>query len=83
MCMDRMQILMPSDLRRKIKLRAEKENKPQGEVVRELIQKGLAVEQGRSTGDALLKLVDLGKQLRVRGPKDLATNHDDYFAKEV
>lgn len=83
MCMDRMQILLPNELRQKIKLRAAKANKPQVEVVRELIQKGLEAEQPRSTGEALLKLANLGKELGVHGPKDWATDHDDYFAKEV
>jgi predicted DNA-binding protein len=83
MCMIRTQILLPLELRRRIKLRAEKDQKPQGQIIRELIQKGLETEEQASTGDALLKLADLGKRLGVRGPKDLAANHDDYFAKEV
>ena len=81
--MQRMQILLPTELRQKIRLRAERNNKPQGQVIRELIQKGLDAEEPRSTGDALLRLADLGKRLGVRGPKDWAKEHDAYFAKEV
>jgi hypothetical protein len=73
--MQRMHIVLLSELRQKIRLRAEQDNKPQGEVVRDLIQKGLDAEKPRSTGDALLRLVDLGKRLGVRGPKDWAENH--------
>jgi len=82
-CMQRMQILLPSELRQKIRLRAEQDNKPQNQVVRELLEKALTAERPRSTGDALLRLVDLGKRLGVAGPKDWATRHDAYFAKEV
>jgi hypothetical protein len=61
----------------------KQDNKPQNEVVRELLEKALTAERPRSTGDALLRLVDLGKRLGVSGPKDWATRHDAYFAKEV
>jgi plasmid stability protein len=83
MCMQRMHILLPSELRQKIRLRAEQDSKPQNEVVRELLEKGLSAERPRSTGDAMLRLVDLGKRLGVAGPKDWASRHDEYFAKEV
>ncbi len=81
--MQRMQILLPKELRQQIRLRAQRNNQPQGEVVRELIQKGLEAKEPHSTGNALLRLADLGTRLRVRGPKDWAKNHDAYFATEV
>ncbi len=81
--MQRTQILLPNELRQQIRLRAERTNQPQGRVIRELIRKGLDAEEPRSTGDGLLRLAELGKRLRVRGPKDWASDHDAYFATEV
>ena len=81
--MNRMHVVLPPDLRERIRLQAQQERKSQAEVVRELIQKGLEVQQPGSAGEALLRLATLGKKLRVRGPKDWAKNHDAYFAKEV
>jgi hypothetical protein len=40
------------------------------------------VSQGKtqeSLGEALLRLAQVGKKLRLTGPKDLSTNHDDYL----
>lgn len=78
-----MHVVLPPALRDRIRLQAQQERKSQAEVVRELIQKGLEVQQPGGAGEALLRLATLGKKLRVRGPKDWAKNHDAYFAKEV
>ncbi len=81
--MDRMHIVIPHSLRDRIRLYAQQEQKSQAEVVRELLQKGLDADKPGSTGGALLRLAELGKKLKVHGPKDWARYHDAYFAKEV
>jgi hypothetical protein len=65
-----------------IKLRSRRDQKPEAEVLRDIVDKGLAVEGSTakmSTGQSLLQLVELGKKYGAHGPTDLSTNLDDYL----
>lgn len=65
-----------------IKLRSRRDQRPEAEVLREIIDKGLTVEDSTarmSTGQSLLQLAELGKKYGARGPTDLSTNLDDYL----
>jgi hypothetical protein len=81
--MIRTQVYLTEEQVKDIKLRSQREDRPEAEVIRDLVDKGLAVSTGqptrKSTGETLLELVELGKRLNLRGPTDLSTNHDDYL----
>ena len=65
-----------------IELRVRRERRSKAEVVRDVVDRGLAVDAAasrRTSGQALLELAELGKQLNLSGPTDLSTNHDDYL----
>jgi hypothetical protein len=65
-----------------IKLRSRREQRPEAEVLREIIDKGLTAEDSTgklSTGQSLLQLAELGKKYGAHGPTDLSTNLDDYL----
>ena len=51
-------------------------------MIRELLDRGRAISQGKrqeSLGEALLRLAQVGKKLRLTGPTDLSTNHNDFL----
>jgi hypothetical protein len=81
--MIRTQVYLTEEQTRSIKLRAQQEARSEAEVIRELVDKGLTRGDGaprrKSTGETLLELAALGKQLGIAGPADLSTNHDDYL----
>ena len=65
-----------------IKLQARRERRSKAEVMRDIVDRGLAADASasrRTSGQALLELAELGKQLNLSGPTDLSTNHDDYL----
>jgi hypothetical protein len=65
-----------------IKLRSRREQKPEAEVLRDIVDKGLAAGDSTvklSTGQSLLQLVELGEKYGAHGPADLSTNLDDYL----
>jgi len=74
-CMKRKQIYLTETLDREVGYLARKENKPQAEVIRELLEKGINKKKKMSGGEFLLKLASYG----VKGPKDLSTNLDRYL----
>ena len=65
-----------------IKLLAERENKDEAEIIRELLDIGRKAASNtthESTGDALLRLAKLGEKLHVKAPADLSSRIDDYL----
>jgi hypothetical protein len=80
--MIRTQVYLTEEQAQAIKLRSQRQQKPQAEVIRELVDNGLHVSRGikrQTTGEALLELVALGKKHKISGPTDLSTNLDDYL----
>jgi hypothetical protein len=78
--MIRTQVYLTEEQTRDIKLRAKRENKPEAEVIRELLDTGrhaAASTAHESTGDALLRLAKLGERLHVKAPADLSARIDD------
>ena len=73
---------LTEDQARDIKLRAKREKKRETEVIRELLSIGFNASRStsrESTGDALLRLANLGEKLRVKAPADLSSRIDDYL----
>jgi hypothetical protein len=80
--MIRTQVFLRDEQSLDIKLRAKRENKPEAEVIRELLDKGRAADQrtNRETaGNALLRLAKLGEKLQVQAPADLSSRIDAYL----
>jgi hypothetical protein len=80
--MIRTQVYLTEEQSQAIKLRSRRDQKPEAEVLRDIVDKGLAVEGSTtkmSTGQSLLQLVELGEKYGAHGPTDLSTNLDDYL----
>jgi hypothetical protein len=73
-------ISLPEALDQKIRERAKRLQAPEERVIRELIEQGLSqqTQQWKNAGEALSSLSELG----IKGPKDLAINHDKYLYEE-
>jgi predicted DNA-binding protein len=73
------QISLPEELDQKIQERAKLLKESEERVIRELIEQGLqAPKPWKNAGEALSSLSELG----IRGPKDLAINHDKYLYED-
>ena len=77
--MIRKQIYLTKELDQHIHVLSQQQNKPEAEVIRELLKNGLKNERPMSTGEALLGLATLGEKLGMSGPTDLSERHDDYL----
>jgi hypothetical protein len=78
--MIRTQVYLRDEQTEDIKLRAKLQNKPEAEVIRELIDVGRNVTnsaQQETAGDALLRFAKLGEKLQVKAPSDLSNRIDD------
>ena len=79
--MIRTQVFLTEEQARDIKLRAKRQNKPEAEVIRELVSEGLKTSpstEKESTGQSLLRLAGI----HGKGPTDLSTRIDDYLYEE-
>ena len=73
------QISLSEELDEKIRERVKRLNQPEEQVITQLIEEGLNTpKQWKNAGDALSSLSELG----IRGPKDLAINHDKYLYED-
>jgi hypothetical protein len=77
--MIRKQIYLTRELDQYIHMLSKKQNKPEAEVIRDLLATGIKKQQPMSTGEALLGLATLGETLGMSGPTDLSERHDDYL----
>ena len=72
-------ISLPEQLDQKIRERVKRLNQPEEQVITQLIEEGLKKpQQWKNAGEALSSLSELG----IRGPKDLAVNHDKYLYED-
>lgn len=78
--MIRTQIYLPKQLYQTIDLVAKKEKKPKAEVIRAVLEKGLAEKSKKANaGNALLRLA----KNPIKGlPRDLSTNIDKYLYED-
>ena len=74
-------LYIPEQLEEKIKLAAETQNKSKAEVIRQALEKGIITvqNQGTASAQALLKIAEIGKKYKPKGPKDLSANLDKYL----
>jgi hypothetical protein len=78
--MIRTQVYLTEGQARDIKLQAKRERKPEAEVIRELVNKGLRQlgSHEESTGHSLLRLAAIGG----KGPEDLSSRIDEYLYED-
>jgi metal-responsive CopG/Arc/MetJ family transcriptional regulator len=72
-------LYIPQHLNEKINVIAKAQKKSKAEVIRQALERGLKEERGRSGAEALLDLVKFAKEQKIKGPRDLSTNHDYYL----
>ena len=81
--MIRTQIYLDEDQAQDITMLAKSQKRKKAGVIRALIQKGLEQEKKeQSVGNTFLDLASSGKKLKLKGPKDLSLNHDQYLYDE-
>ena len=73
-------ISLPEELDQQIQERAKRLHASEEQVITTLLEEGLKrpKQQWKNAGDALSSLSELG----IRGPKDLARNHDKYLYED-
>ena len=75
------QISLPEKLDQQIRERAKRLQAPEEQVITQLLEEGLNKphqQQWKNAGEALKSLSELG----IKGPKDLAINHDKYLYED-
>lgn len=77
----RINIYIPEDLNRRLDLAAKSTYKAKAEIIRQALEKGISAvqQQGTASVQVLLKIIELGKKYRVKGPKDAVENFDEYL----
>jgi len=76
--MIRTQVWLTEDQSKYIKERARSEKRKPAHVLRELVDRGRLVSQGKRKENAQAFLARI-KKLNLTGPTDLSTNLDDYL----
>jgi hypothetical protein len=73
-------ISLPEELDQQIQKRAKLLKESEERVIQELLEQGLKkpAQQWKNAGEALSSLSKLG----IKGPKDLAQNHDKYLYED-
>ena len=74
-------LYIPEQLEEKINLTAQNQNKSKAEVLRQALEKGIAVvsQQGTASAQALFRIAEVGEKHQPQGPKDLSANLDQYL----
>lgn len=74
-------LYIPDNLNEKITHAAKVQKKAKAEVIRQALREGLEVIEKQKVGgaEALLKIAELAKKYKVKGPRDLSVNHDYYL----
>jgi hypothetical protein len=83
--MIRTMVYLTEEQARDIKLKAKREQRYEAEVIRDLVSKGLDATRSikrETTGEALLRLANLGEKLQVKAPADLSARIDEYLYDE-
>lgn len=72
-------LYLPEDLNQQIISAATSQNKSKAEIIRQALRKGIvpAQEHKTSSADFLLKLAEIGKKHKFKGPKDGSQRIDE------
>lgn len=74
-------LYIPEHLEKKINLTAKTQKRSKAGVMRQALEKGITAvqRQGTASAQVLLKIAELGKKYRVKGPKDAVKRFDEYL----
>lgn len=74
-------LYIPEPLEKRINRTVRVEKKSKAEVMRMALQEGLDVIDKKNNGGAevILKLAELSKKYKIKGPRDSSVNHDYYL----
>lgn len=72
-------LYIPDELDRQIVAIVRQDKISKAEVMRRALAKGLSAARQYGGAEVLLKIAELGKKYKVRGPKDGSTNLDKYL----
>jgi ABC-type Zn uptake system ZnuABC Zn-binding protein ZnuA len=74
-------LYIPENLDKKILFTAKAQNKSKAEVIRQALEKGIKQIKQESNASArvLMKIAELGRKYKVKGPKDSVERFDDYL----
>jgi len=74
-------LYIPDHLGKKIERTAKVRRKSKAEIMRQALEKGITAieQQGTASAQVLLKIAELGKKYKVKGPKDAAEHFDEYL----
>lgn len=80
----RRQVYFRQDTYYRLKVMARQERKPTAALIREIVEEGLDRRApSLTTGEALLRLAELGKKLGIRGEPNLSRDIDTILYDEV
>lgn len=74
-------IYVPEEMDLEVKRLAKDKKVSKAEIIREAIKEGLGVvrRQKSRSAEVLLKIAEIGKKYKVKGPKDAVEHFDDYL----
>lgn len=74
-------LYIPEQLEEKIKLTAKTQNKSKADVIRQALERGIndIQQEGTASAQVLLKIAELGRKYKVKGPKDAVERFDEYL----
>lgn len=77
-------LYLPEQLNKQVEQLADNRKTSKAEIIRKALERGLSVlrRQNISSAEVLLKIAELGKKHRVKGPQDASTNMDKYLWTE-
>lgn len=74
-------LYIPDEMEKKIKYTAKAQNKSKAEVIRYALEAGFeSIEKQKPGGaEVLLRLAEIAKKYKAKGPRDASVNHDYYL----
>lgn len=74
-------LYIPDHLEERINHTARTQKKSKAEVMRQALERGITAvqQQGTASAEVLLKIAELGRKNRVKGPKDSSARMDEYL----
>lgn len=74
-------LYIPDHLEDRINRVVKTQKKSKAEVMRQALEKGISAvqQQGTASAQVLLKIAELGKKYKVKGPKNAVEHFDEYL----
>lgn len=74
-------LYIPDYLEKRISYTARTQKKSKAEVMRQALETGITAvqQQGTASAEVLLKIAQLGRQFKIKGPKDSSMRMDKYL----